>query len=156
MSTKFVSEKDGSESVVTEPVDNRPLYERLREIREKAQAEKEEANKLGKSHVTNEDSEFLDELNEKQKLEDMQKKKDEKDLLKKMKLYEATSESTSVMITLKSDDEEEKPKEKVVVKKVSKQAALLRSVIKRKAAPSNETSPKKGCPEGNPSSEKQT
>uniref|UniRef100_A0A0K0F5C8 Nefa_Nip30_N domain-containing protein n=1 Tax=Strongyloides venezuelensis TaxID=75913 RepID=A0A0K0F5C8_STRVS len=141
MSSGFVtagkaSENDGPEK---ELIDRRPLYERLREAKEKAQQEKEDAEKLANtlSVVTEDDNEFYEELNKKVYLLNKQKQADEKDIINKIKIKEAKEQIDNINIDLPDDidDEKEIPGSKKVPSsaKISSQAQLLGNILKRKS-----------------------
>uniref|UniRef100_A0A0N5CEW8 Nefa_Nip30_N domain-containing protein n=1 Tax=Strongyloides papillosus TaxID=174720 RepID=A0A0N5CEW8_STREA len=151
MSSGFVtagkaSENDSSEK---ELIDRRPLYERLREAKEKAQQEKEDAEKLANtlSVVTEDDSEFYEELNKKVYLLNKQKQADEKDIINKIKIKEAKEQIDNINIDLPDDIDDEREiaesKKAPSSAKVSSQAQLLGNILKRKSKDDSSVEKKK-------------
>uniref|UniRef100_A0AAF5DFF7 mRNA cap guanine-N(7) methyltransferase n=2 Tax=Strongyloides stercoralis TaxID=6248 RepID=A0AAF5DFF7_STRER len=127
------------DNIDKEIIDRRPLYERLREAKEKAQQEKDEAGKLVNtiSAVTEEDNDFFDELSKKTYLLNKQKKADEKEIINKIKIKEAKEQVTNININIPDDidEEDETPVDKKAFTstKVSAQAQLLGNILKRKS-----------------------
>ncbi|CEF65795.1 mRNA cap guanine-N7 methyltransferase [Strongyloides ratti] len=141
MSSGFVKagktlENDNSDKEV---VDSRPLFERLREAKEKAQEEKDKTDKLvnSLSVVTEEDDEFYDELNRKTYLLKKQKKDAEKDIINKIKIKEAKEQVGGINIDIPDDIDEEdeisEGKKVLTSMKMSSQAQLLGNILKRKS-----------------------
>lgn len=89
------------------------------------------------SVVTEDDSEFYEELNKKVYLLNKQKQADEKDIINKIKIKEAKEQIDNINIDLPDDidDEKEIPESKKVPSsaKVSSQAQLLGNILKRKS-----------------------
>uniref|UniRef100_A0A0N4ZF11 Nefa_Nip30_N domain-containing protein n=1 Tax=Parastrongyloides trichosuri TaxID=131310 RepID=A0A0N4ZF11_PARTI len=141
MSSGFVSAGEVSvgEKKDKEIFDNRPLFERLKEAKNKVRDEQDEANKLANSlcTITDEDNEYYEELDRKVYLNNKQKKADEKDLLNKIKIMEAKSQIESEILTNIEDidDEDGMPKISKITstkKKSSSQAKLIENILKRK------------------------
>uniref|UniRef100_A0AC35F3D9 FAM192A/Fyv6 N-terminal domain-containing protein n=1 Tax=Panagrolaimus sp. PS1159 TaxID=55785 RepID=A0AC35F3D9_9BILA len=136
---EFVSEKEleakAAEGKDSEPIDERPLFFRLKEVRDKAQAEKDEQFALKNQFrgIDEDESDFLDKINQFNDKMERKRKEEEKELLKKALRVdaEASSSSAITITSLKPKMEKLLGNSSSTVK--SQKETLKKLVVKRKA-----------------------
>ncbi|XP_072024810.1 LOW QUALITY PROTEIN: uncharacterized protein [Amphiura filiformis] len=145
---------DQPEECPEEEYDNRSLYDRLQEQKDRKQAEYDDQHQFKNMvrGLDDDESKFLDEVAVRQMEIDMQKKKEEKEIMQEVEEYKnrvlsvedssLSASSSSTGTTTSTKEQKKSPSESGISKKKS-QASLLAGAVKRKKSDSADESASK-------------